>query len=125
MPSIEAAVLARAEAIASALLAERNRCEGVMAAEIAAEHVRCGRDKECAILAERQRCTEKAKFWLQKEIERKACPDGWKLVPIEPTPEMIEAGRIARMNVAGGYDGPSGWEAMLDSAPQPGDKESE
>ncbi|QFI65743.1 hypothetical protein EKH55_0869 [Sinorhizobium alkalisoli] len=46
-------------------------------------------------------------------------PEGWKLVPIEPTPEMIAAGRVARMNVAGGYDGPSGWEAMLAAAPEP------
>jgi hypothetical protein len=34
----------------------------------------------------------------------------------EPTDEMVDAGRIARMNVAGGYDGPSGWEAMIDAA---------
>jgi len=46
-------------------------------------------------------------------------PKGWKLVPIEPTPDMIEAGRIARLNAAGGYDGPSGWEAMLNAAPEP------
>jgi hypothetical protein len=45
-------------------------------------------------------------------------PKGWKLVPIEPTEAMVEAGRIARMNIAGGYDGPSGWEAMLDVAPE-------
>lgn len=44
-------------------------------------------------------------------------PEGWTLVPIEPTPEMIDAGRLARMNIAGGYDGPSSWEAMLAAAP--------
>ncbi len=44
-------------------------------------------------------------------------PKGWKLVPIEPTEAMVEAGRIARMNIAGGYDGPSGWQAMLGAAP--------
>ncbi|HEV7319443.1 MAG TPA: hypothetical protein VGO04_12645 [Ensifer sp.] len=43
--------------------------------------------------------------------------DGWKLVPIEPTPEMIDAGRIARWNIEGGYGGPSSWEAMLAAAP--------
>ncbi|WP_077961686.1 hypothetical protein [Ensifer adhaerens] len=44
-------------------------------------------------------------------------PEGWKLVPVDPTPEMIDAGRLARMNIAGGYDGPSSWEAMLAAAP--------
>jgi hypothetical protein len=44
-------------------------------------------------------------------------PAGWKLVPIEPTDAMVDAGRVARMNVAGGYEGPSGWQAMLDAAP--------
>jgi NTP pyrophosphatase (non-canonical NTP hydrolase) len=46
-------------------------------------------------------------------------PAGWKLVPIEPTDAMVDAGRVARMNVAGGYEGPSGWQAMLDAAPPP------
>lgn len=34
----------------------------------------------------------------------------------EPTEAMSEAMRIANMNVAGGYDGPSGWEAAIDAA---------
>lgn len=46
-------------------------------------------------------------------------PDGWQLVPIEPTDAMIDAGRMARMNIVGGYGGPGGWEAMLSAAPQP------
>lgn len=50
-------------------------------------------------------------------------PAGWKLVPIEPTDAMIEAGRMARMNIAGGYGGPGGWEAMLSAAPTVGAKE--
>lgn len=50
-------------------------------------------------------------------------PAGWQLVPINPTAAMIEAGRMARMNVAGGYDGPGGWEAMLAVAPTVGGKE--
>jgi hypothetical protein len=44
-------------------------------------------------------------------------PAGWKLVPIEPTEEMITAGRLARMNIEGGYGGPGPWEAMLAAAP--------
>ena len=50
-------------------------------------------------------------------------PAGWKLVPIEPTDAMIEAGRMARMNISGGYGGPGGWEAMLSAAPTVGGKE--
>ncbi|MDQ0135706.1 hypothetical protein J2T08_003627 [Neorhizobium galegae] len=44
-------------------------------------------------------------------------PAGWKLVPIDPTDAMVEAGHMARMNIAGGYGGPGGWQAMLDAAP--------
>jgi len=43
----------------------------------------------------------------------------WKLVPIEPTQEMIDAGRMARWNIQGGYGGPGPWEAMLAAAPSP------
>ena len=50
-------------------------------------------------------------------------PAGWQLVPIEPTEAMIEAGRMARMNIQGGYSGPSSWEAMLAAAPTVGGKE--
>ena len=34
----------------------------------------------------------------------------------ENTPAMSEAMRLANMNIAGGYDGPSGWEAAIDAA---------
>lgn len=33
-----------------------------------------------------------------------------------PTEAMVNAMRIASMNVAGGYDGPSGWESAIDAA---------
>lgn len=49
---------------------------------------------------------------------------GWVLVPKEPTEEMITAGRIARMNIEGGYSGPSSWEAMIAAAPTPTGDES-
>lgn len=45
--------------------------------------------------------------------------EGWVLVPIKATEEMHTAGRLARMNIEGGYDGPSSWEAMLSTAPSP------
>lgn len=48
-----------------------------------------------------------------------AVPEGWKLVPVKATEEMIAAGRMARMNIEGGYGGPSSWEAMLDASPPP------
>jgi len=50
-------------------------------------------------------------------------PAGWQLVPVEPTDAMIEAGRMARMNIQGGYGGPSSWEDMLSAAPTVGGKE--
>lgn len=34
----------------------------------------------------------------------------------ENTPAMSEAMRMANMNVAAGYGGPSGWEAAIDAA---------
>jgi hypothetical protein len=34
----------------------------------------------------------------------------------ENTPAMSEAMRMANMNIAGGYGGPSGWEAAIDAA---------
>lgn len=40
-----------------------------------------------------------------------------------PTPRMTEAMRLANMNTAGGYDGPSGWEAAINAALQEGGKE--
>ena len=44
---------------------------------------------------------------------------GLVMVPKRPTEEMVRAGNMARMNVIGGYDGPSPWSAMLAAAPDP------
>lgn len=38
---------------------------------------------------------------------------GYVVVPKEPTEAMLQAGRVARMNIEGGYGGPGPWEAML------------
>ena len=60
-----------------------------------------------------------------------AIPEGWQLVPIEPTPEMIEAGRNAPMILAGNDedDAPQDYinvyEAMLSAAPKQGGTELE
>lgn len=49
---------------------------------------------------------------------------GLVMVPRETTEGMVRAGNLARMNVIGGYDGPSPWSAMLAAAPDPfGDAE--
>lgn len=34
----------------------------------------------------------------------------------EPTDDMWSAMRLANLNIAGGYGGPSGWEAAIDAA---------
>lgn len=50
-------------------------------------------------------------------MERERCvPDGWTLVPIEPTPEMIRAGES--------WSGlPSQtWRDMIDAAPEGGEQ---
>lgn len=62
---------------------------------------------------------EASKSTLTAPAQPVGVPDGWQLVPIEPTDEMIAAGRMARMNAVGGYAGPSGWQATLAAAPQP------
>lgn len=52
-------------------------------------------------------------------IETPAVPEGWKLVPIEPTEDMVTEGAVA----CGGYDYPSPrsvWEAMLTASPTGG-----
>lgn len=52
-----------------------------------------------------------------------AIPDGWKLVPVEPTPEMLES--AASYGGRGGYsavrrdDASAIWRDMLATAPQP------
>lgn len=42
-----------------------------------------------------------------------AVPDGWKLLPIEPTPEMLNASWVHH-----GIYAPSVWRAMLAAAPK-------
>lgn len=53
-------------------------------------------------------------------------PDGWRLVPVEPTEEMLEAMRTqARVRLeqetitASVENGRAVWGAMLDAAPEP------
>lgn len=48
----------------------------------------------------------------------KPAPSGWKLVPVEPTPEMIEAANDCEASWK------SIWPAMLDAAPQPPEDDS-
>jgi hypothetical protein len=45
--------------------------------------------------------------------------DKWKLVPVEPTPEMLEAGRKAVTTLALESATKRAWAAMLAAAPQP------
>lgn len=45
-----------------------------------------------------------------------AVPTGWKLVPIEPTPEMMAAGYMALLAL-GKRETAEQWKAMLASAP--------
>lgn len=50
-------------------------------------------------------------------------PDGWKLVPVEPTKEMWEAvNKLDDLMAAGGYDGKGcsiedAWHCLVDAAP--------
>lgn len=83
----------------------------------------CERAKLCAT------CARELILPLQQQP---VAPDGWKLVPVEPTPEMISAGECAHWNkerdacsptpTEFSYDGggPIGyaWTAMLAAAPQ-------
>ena len=57
-----------------------------------------------------------------ERLKAQAVPEGWKLVPIEPTPEMSKAGfRVAKMDVTGAWvtDANEAYHAMLNAAPQP------
>lgn len=64
------------------------------------------------------RDTDTKRAWA---IWQTACPEGWQAVPKEQTDEMREAGRLALMNIQGGYSGSSQWDAQLDAAPKPED----
>lgn len=56
---------------------------------------------------------------------QQAMPEGWKLVPLEPTKEMWDAvNRLDDQMAAGGYDGKGcsieqAWDCLLAAAPQP------
>jgi hypothetical protein len=53
-----------------------------------------------------------------KALDEHEGEGGFVRVPVEPTEEMLAAGRLARMNIEGGYGGPGPWEAMLAAAPR-------
>lgn len=76
---------------------------------------------------EQSLCDEVA-AWLKKVAAQPQQPAGWKLVPVEPTPEMLEAGRDAGDFHIMHYDGADkpgtpryslgrSYAAMLDAAP--------
>lgn len=46
-------------------------------------------------------------------------PAGWKLVPIEPTDEMLAAGNAARIHVGADPNTLDTWRAMLTASPSP------
>lgn len=55
------------------------------------------------------------------QVQAQGVPEGWKLVPVEPTPQMRQAFHAAHEE----YEGGSGvapdlqWQAMLAAAPLP------
>ncbi|MCO8609685.1 hypothetical protein KGP95_13320 [Burkholderia multivorans] len=52
--------------------------------------------------------------------EAVAIPTGWKLVPVEPTEEMIDAARTCAVGWSDGFpDHAEGYAAMIAAAPQP------
>lgn len=61
---------------------------------------------------------QNAKDWNRRHAPEEM--DGWQTVPVEPTDKMSKEGRLAAMNIQGGYSGPSIWQAMLAAAPTPG-----
>ena len=54
--------------------------------------------------------------------ESTRAPDGWKLVPLEPTREMLDAVTF-KTNVFRS-DAPKVWKVMLDAAPPSGERPS-
>ncbi len=58
--------------------------------------------------------------WNEEDALRVTIKDALAIAAIkemrEPTPSMSEAMRMANMKIAGGYGGPSGWEAAIDAA---------
>ncbi|MGL4756448.1 MAG: hypothetical protein ACRCXB_29180 [Aeromonadaceae bacterium] len=70
-------------------------------------------------LMERLEVRERARDLLAGQLPAPVVPEGWQLVPVNPTSEMISAG-----NAALAYDCCSGtadeaWPAMLSAAPKP------
>ena len=54
---------------------------------------------------------------LQSMRHQPAVPEGWKLVPVEPTGQMLKHGTLVRTLGNGGSD--KVYKAMIDAAPQP------
>lgn len=58
-------------------------------------------------------------------VASRAVPDGWRLVPVEPTKAMwVAVNKLDDEMAAGGYDGKGctieqAWHCLLDAAPQP------
>lgn len=78
-------------------------------------------------LASRRRISEleAERDQLRAELEQVRVPEGWKLVPVEPTREMWAAvNKLDDEMAAGGYDGKGcsieqAWNCLLDFVPTP------
>lgn len=61
----------------------------------------------------------------EQQATAPSVPEGWKLVPIEATPEMIESGAAHQYGSSSSYqnnlDAENTWDSMLATAPQPKD----
>ena len=83
-----------------------------------------GAERELALMAQVSRL-EAERDQLRAELEKVRVPEGWKLVPVEPTREMWEAvNKLDDEMAAGGYDGKGcsieqAWNCLLDFAPTP------
>jgi hypothetical protein len=56
---------------------------------------------------------------LRSELEKARIPEGWQIVPKEPTAEMIASGVTAGVGAAPEPWCPHAYRAMLSAAPQP------
>ena len=83
-----------------------------------------GAERELALMAQVSRL-EAERDQLRAELENVRVPEGWKLVPVEPTREMWEAvNKLDDEMAAGGYDGKGcsieqAWNCLLGFAPTP------
>lgn len=66
--------------------------------------------------AQAQEACNTLRAYIYQEVAREAVPDGWKLVPVELTPEMWDAGTSAYQSLTSVY------HAMLAAAPQPAEQ---